>query len=160
MAKDILKFIKDNKDVYVDFLMKIEGFPYVCDYSSEILGAYLVSKYGFNDVMIEGCYWGDSDCIHYWLEFDEYKIDFTFGQFHNWFTKYNDKEAFYKFIEGYCAEYPVIDDRYSVYQNLEACNEVYIRDSIIEVANKSSDFEDYLEKVANLFRSFGLNISK
>ena len=82
--KECLKFIEDNRFIYLDFLSKqIHGFPFICDFSSEILAAYLLENFKLNVEVVEGYFDDNEDMVHYWIEIEGYsgKIDFTLCQF-------------------------------------------------------------------------------
>lgn len=134
MLDNITNFIKLNKDKYIDLLKEINGYPSVCDYSSMIIGAYLSTKFNIEPTYISGEFLLNDDDeegdIHNWLNINGIIIDFTINQF------YPNTE-----IE------PIIMKNSSLYNKYEEFDEYSIPNIYINIANNSSSFGEYLNKI-------------
>lgn len=154
MKEKILKFIEENKYMYLNFLTTFEDcFPYVCDYSSEILAGYLHAKYNFPPEICEGSLDGD-DCLgHFWIELDDIKIDFTLCQFATTKEKLTNSiknESIYTLIEE-LVPFPIITNDNIWYDRLEYLDYVSINKEIINIANNSNDFITYLNNIKQYY---------
>ena len=149
MKEEILKFIEDNKYTYLNFLTRFGGFPYICDYSSEILVGYLHSKFGLEPNICEGNFDGDEDLGHFWIELGDTKIDFTLCQFEIDQIDIADAirdNTIANIIENN-VPFPIITKDNEWYKRLEYLEYKYISDEIIDIAKNNNSFEDYLNEM-------------
>lgn len=145
--KEILHFISENKKIYFDFLMKLNGFPYICDYSSEILVAYLNSKFNLDLYICSGNFDFNEDLCHNWIQIDDTIIDFTLIQF---MLPTMEMDEFKKIDLTYKEmPSPIINKNNDLYYKYEYLEEYSIENTLINVANKSNSFEKYLLNVKN-----------
>lgn len=125
-----MDFIEENKTTFIEWLQKIDDYPQVCYYASQVLGVYMAQKYNCNVEICAGCFKSIKRLAHMWLELTEsgvtYTIDFTYGQF--------DAN------EPYLIEQKT--EKLSKQGNVLFDEEIYI------YYNNSISFEDYLQKVA------------
>lgn len=167
--KEILKFVEENKFEYLKFLCEnFEGFPFVCDYSSQILMAYLSQNYNISPDIVQGSIDGNDDYGHYWIEIGDIKIDFTLCQFAKdnqeiLFSEEGEsifsgkgKENRYNYVYSNLIEgkvpFPFISDDNVWYDSLDYCTEEYVPDVLIDFAKKNKeDFKEYLNSVKGLF---------
>ena len=152
LTQEILAFIEENKEIYLEFLTNFNGFPYICDYSSEILGAYLSSKFNTEIYMIEGNFDYNEDLGHYWIEIDNTIVDFTLSQFFISSKAYEvaiNDNLLYKLIEN-TTPFPLINDK--IWKDrYEYLDEISLSQELIDIANLSNSFNEYLNNVKPLY---------
>ena len=148
--KDVINFVKENSELFYNYLNKLEQFPYVCDTSSFILGGYL--KYKYPEIradikIIDGFYGNDLE-RHWWIDIGEYKIDFTVIQFHQ--REVPDKEFYCELKAPYLIDkytHPNIYKDYD-YDSYSIDDDI---DDYIDIAKLSKSFDEYLEEVFGLY---------
>lgn len=143
----VLDFIKKNESVYTEFLKGVNGYPFLCDYSSEILGSYLHIYFKEEPYVISGFYEQsmdefltgvniddviESDNNHCWYLLSTGEIiDFTANQF----------QADY-------ADCPIIINQEDLdYNNYFPIEEYSIPNEFIEIARSNKCFEKYLKEL-------------
>lgn len=164
---ECMKFINENKFKYLDFLCsKIEGFPFVCDYSSMILASYLESYFDLDVDIISGSLDGNDDYCHFWIELDSnIKVDFTLCQFHednethlinndeniNKFELLTDYKYVYDNLILYKVPFPFINDYDIWYDRLEYLEYTSCPKKLLDIAKESNgDFDKYLDLVSKI----------
>lgn len=171
-SKDILKFVEKNKFTYLEFLCEnFDGFPFVCDYSSQILMAYLSQLYDVPSDIVYGCIEGDDEKSHYWIEIGDVKVDFTLCQFaednqtilysnegENIFfkkgTDYGYKWVYDNLIKDK-VPFPFILEDNIWYDKLDYCTEEAIPNVLIDLARKNkNNFYEYLNSTKKLFLEY------
>lgn len=152
--KNVLNFINKNKEIYFNFLMELDGFPNICDYSSEILGAYLNSKFNTNLMLCSGNYDSSEDLCHNWLEVDENIIDFTLLQFTIPSSTIEEaiKEGTLLGLVNKSIPFPIINNNNEWRSKYDFLEDFYIEDELVQIANKSNNFKEYLEDIKLLYR--------
>lgn len=162
--KDCLKFIEEHKMEYLKFLCSnIDGYPFVCDYSSQILIAFLSEKFNLDCDITCGSLDGDDEMAHYWIEVGPIKVDFTICQFHeanmdlistkynNFVTEksHNEFNAVYDEMILGKVPFPFIDDSNEWYDRLESWDLESCPSQLKDIARNSlGDFNRYLELVS------------
>lgn len=149
----VINFITENQRTYIYFLSKLKGFPFVCDYSSYILGAYLSTKFDIEPVYTEGDYEED-DNAHCWLSINDIIIDFTLSQFlvekmSKKKVKSMSEEELYRYLITDMNIPTIIKDGDDLYCKFLTLGEYEIEDEFINCAKESSSFKEYLSAIKN-----------
>lgn len=155
------KFLNENLETFGNYLIQDRYFPYICDKSSQVIGAYIKEK--IEDVRIIQGYYENSELFHVFLvRKNKDIIDFTLCQFFDdeesikesfWTDEYLEISLSKSFKEDILQKYqlPLIikedDELYSSYYQEEEINFCH---SLVLFARESSCFSEYLEKVKKL----------
>ena len=153
VEKEILEFIEKNKKTYFNFLKSFKGFPYVCDYSSEISAAFLSSKFNTELCMIEGNFDSNEDLAHYWIKVNNTIIDFTLLQFLIPELKCEiaiENNTIYELVEN-TIPFPLIKDKNWI-DRYDYLDEVSVSQELLDIADKSDSFVKYLNNIKPLYK--------
>lgn len=145
MLKNVVKFIEENSNEYLEFLKKMSSFPFVCDYSSMVLGAYLNKLFNTDTYYVDGEYSKGDEAgeTHCWLEIDDTIIDFTLVQF----SSYSKEEVDIDLLKGSNIHYIIDKNKSYYYKNYTEFGFNEIPDIYKNIANDSDSFEIYLSKI-------------
>lgn len=163
MKEKRLSFIEENKMKYFEFITNLPGFPFVCDYSSDILMAYLSENYDIDAVTVVGDMFGDENKSHHWINIDGTIIDFTLCQFplHEKYPSYDKMTKYVKKLKKQGAEnlhkelvsdivpFPIIEEGNIWWEAYEFGYEEWVDKNLISIANKNKgNFNEYLKQIS------------
>lgn len=154
---ELIKFLNENMEIFGKFLIQNKYFPYVCDTSSQVLGAYINENIEKINI-IEG-YYENSDFFHVFLLRENGEIiDFTLCQFFD--EEESIKESFFvdeyldvgfskSFREDILEKYQlplIIEEDDELYDNYYQEKEIRFHDYLILLARENNCFSKYLER--------------
>lgn len=171
---DAAQFIDQNKEKYMTFLTTLPGFPSVCDYASDILGAYLHVHFGESDAYMTG-YLLEEEIPEAELEeiddFDDLGechswgflnsniiVDFTACQFfgvNRSMIQPADSDAYNKYTVKYNLSV-LLTDTHPERLKYITYGPTSIDESLIKCARENSSFDDYLKSITPYLTQEGL----
>lgn len=139
----IEEFWQEKEKEYMQFLEKLPGYPYVCDWASEILVGYIHNWYDAQPTYIGGIYGVSQEMnevselleeteYHSWIELEGGSIiDPTRVQY---IDEGGGQTTYLKKGNAFCTMYYSLDEQ-------------HVREEIISIARRNREFSKYLAEI-------------